>query len=112
MPSIGTTLICTPHYNEHLVKPCLGMYGMVDIGSIPSSHVEAVNHKGKTVSLTSNQGSLGKSSSTNETLCRQKKRIERELEVGDAVYLKLQPYRQTSVAVRKCFQLSSRYYGP
>lgn len=41
-----------------------------------------------------------------------KKRIERELEVGDAVYLKLQPYRQTSVAVRKYFQLSSRYYGP
>ena len=41
-----------------------------------------------------------------------KKRSEREFQVGDEVYLKLQPYKQTSLALRKNLKLSSRYYGP
>ena len=41
-----------------------------------------------------------------------KKRTEREFQLGDEVYLKLQPYKQTSMALRKNLKLSSRFYGP
>lgn len=37
---------------------------------------------------------------------------ERTLEVGDWVYLKLQPYKQVSLAIRSSLKLSSKYYGP
>ena len=37
---------------------------------------------------------------------------EREFQVGDEVYLKLQPYKQSSLALRKNLKLSSRYYSP
>jgi hypothetical protein len=41
-----------------------------------------------------------------------KNRSERSFEVGDRVYLKLQPHVQSSVALRSNQKLAFRYYGP
>jgi hypothetical protein len=41
-----------------------------------------------------------------------KYRTEREFNVGDWVYLQLQPYRQKTIAMRKNLKLSPRFFGP
>lgn len=41
-----------------------------------------------------------------------KNRTEREFQIGNLVYLKLQPYIQTSVASRSNQELSFKFYGP
>ncbi|KAL5698643.1 hypothetical protein ACHQM5_029654 [Ranunculus cassubicifolius] len=41
-----------------------------------------------------------------------KHRSERSFQTGDWVYLRLQPYRQTSIALRRSLKLAPRFYGP
>ncbi|GAB2276116.1 hypothetical protein Dimus_039172 [Dionaea muscipula] len=41
-----------------------------------------------------------------------KKRTEKSFKVGEFVFLRLQPYRQTTLALRKNLKLAARYYGP
>ncbi|XP_026435822.1 uncharacterized protein LOC113333611 [Papaver somniferum] len=41
-----------------------------------------------------------------------KTRKDMTVAVGDLVYLKLQPYRQAYVSLRKNFKLSAKFYGP
>ncbi|CAN6347636.1 unnamed protein product [Urochloa humidicola] len=41
-----------------------------------------------------------------------KHRTDREFQIGDMVYLKLQPYRHTSLSTHRCLKLHSKYYGP
>lgn len=39
-------------------------------------------------------------------------RTEREFNIGDLVYLKLQPYRQNTVELRRKLKLASKFFGP
>lgn len=41
-----------------------------------------------------------------------KKRKERVFQEGDMVYLKIQPYRHTSLSIHRHLKLHARYYGP
>jgi hypothetical protein len=40
------------------------------------------------------------------------KRTERQFNVGDMVYLKMQPYRETALGLRNSLKLPSKYYVP
>ena len=40
------------------------------------------------------------------------KRSERTFEVGDMVYIKMQPYRMAAFGIRQSIKLTSKYYGP
>ncbi|XP_015165475.1 uncharacterized protein [Solanum tuberosum] len=40
------------------------------------------------------------------------RRTERDFAVGDQVYLKLQPYRHSYLALRRNLKRNSKYYGP
>jgi len=41
-----------------------------------------------------------------------KHRSERAFEVGDMAYLKIQPYRHSSLSIHRSLNLHSKYYGP
>lgn len=41
-----------------------------------------------------------------------KKRVERYFDIGDLVYLRLQPYRQSTLKRSRAEKLKPRFYGP
>ena len=41
-----------------------------------------------------------------------KRRVEAEFQESDMVYVRLQPYKQSSVATRACHKLVVKYFGP
>jgi hypothetical protein len=40
------------------------------------------------------------------------KRTERSFDIGDMVYLRMQPYRMASFSIRQSIKLTSKFYGP
>jgi hypothetical protein len=40
------------------------------------------------------------------------KRMERQFNLGDMVYLKLQPFKLTDFGINQHFKLSTKFYGP
>jgi hypothetical protein len=46
------------------------------------------------------------------TTVANRKRSDRSFEINDYVFLKLQPYRQQSMAYRSSQKLAAKYYGP
>jgi hypothetical protein len=40
------------------------------------------------------------------------KRTERKLDIGDMVYIKMQPYRMAAFGIRQSIKLTSKFYGP
>ncbi|KAJ4815745.1 polyprotein [Rhynchospora pubera] len=97
--------------------PFQALYGypppQLPMGTPPKSNVEAVN----TVLKERHQVLLELKQQLLKSQERMKKfadakRIERHFEIGDWVYLKLQPYRQISVAGSVGRKLGLRYYGP
>jgi hypothetical protein len=106
----------TNHHTTINLTPFKALYGYdpphISMGSIPDSKVEAVDEllKERHTILVLLKEQLTKAQERMK-LYADKKRHERHFLVGAWVYLKLQPYKQTSVQRRLSNKLSSNIMG-
>ncbi|WOH02793.1 hypothetical protein DCAR_0522183 [Daucus carota subsp. sativus] len=98
----------TPHEAIYGVKPVLLNMGKLQDLLLPVAQNLLEQREQILQQLKDN---LGKAQQRMKYYADQK-RTERHFQEGEWVFLKLQPYRQKSVAVRTCFKLAARFYGP
>lgn len=99
------------------LSPFEALYGypppQLALGSIPKSQVEAVNTlmRDRQVTMSQLKSNLIKAQERMK-LYADKNRSERRFEKGDWVYLKLQAYKQVSVAGTGNQKLNPKFFGP
>jgi hypothetical protein len=99
------------------MSPFEALYGyqppQLGLGSVPKSRVESVNAfmQDRHITLAQLKANLIKAQERMKFYA-DKHRSERKFAEGDWVYLKIQPYRQKSIAGMGNQKLNQKFYGP